>query len=118
MVRLFEFDTRFSKFGDDFVFYDYKKEFGTNVKSYEKAFDIIFADPPFLSAECIEQTAKIIKKLRKENASIVMCSGKITTDCIKEQLMLDLCAFKPCHERNLANEFCAFANFEFDKLLA
>lgn len=89
-----------------------------NLKNYENCFDIIFADPPFLSTECIEQTAKIIKKVRKESASIIMCSGQVTKDCIEEHLMLNLCEFRPGHERNLANEFCAFANFEFDKLLA
>lgn len=117
VVRIFEFDTRFSKFGDDFVYYDYN-EIGTNIKKYQKSFNIIFVDPPFLSKVCIEKTAKIIKELRKENASIVMCSGQTVKDYIEENLMLKLCEFKPCHERNLANEFCAFANFEFDKLIA
>lgn len=118
IVRLFEFDTRFA-IHSDFVFYDYKDEIrnGINLRSYENYFDIILSDPPFLSQECIENTAKIIRKLRKENASIVMCSGQTAKHWIEEQLHLNLCGFRPGHDNNLANEFCSYANFELDKLL-
>lgn len=116
IVRLFEFDTRFSTY-PDFVFYDYKDENGINLRNYSEYFDIIISDPPFLSQECIENTAKIIKRFRKENASIIMCSGHIAKHWIEEFLLLNLCEFRPGHEKNLANEFCAYANFELDKLI-
>lgn len=119
VVRIFEFDNRFSVFGDDFVFYDYKDiERNENlVKNYEHYFDIIIADPPFLSEECIERTANIIKQIKKEDSNVIMCSGQTAAEWIKEFLMLNQCEFRPGHERNLANEFCSYANFDLDSFV-
>lgn len=119
-VRLFEFDIRFSVFGEDFVHYDYRdvtKNEETLFGTFEKYFDIIFADPPFLSAECIEHMAVIIKRIMKIDADLVMCSGKTMELWIKNTLNLNKCEFQPEHHRNLANEFCSFANFDLDSLL-
>lgn len=120
MVRLFEFDTRFSIFGEDFVFYDYRdvvQNEKTLIKSFGKSFDIIFADPPFLSEECIVNMADIIKKIMKDDADVIVCSGKIMELSLKNTLNLNKCEFQPEHQRNLANEFCSFANFDLDSLL-
>lgn len=120
MVRLFEFDTRFSNFGEDFVFYDYRDVVQnelTLIKSFEKSFDIIFADPPFLSEECIGTMADIIKKIAKDDADLIVCSGKVMEVPLKNTLNLNKCEFQPEHQRNLANEFCSFANFDLDSLL-
>lgn len=120
MVRLFEFDTRFSIFGEDFVYYDYRNVVQNEeslIKKFEKSFDIIFADPPFLSEECIENMAGIIKKIMKEDADLIVCSGKIMEVSLKNILNLDKYEFQPEHQRNLANEFCSFANFDLDSLL-
>lgn len=106
-------------FGNDFVFYDYKDiERNENiVKNYEHYFDIIIADPPFLSEECIERTANIIKQIKKEDSNVIMCSGQTAAEWIKEFLMLNQCEFRPGHERNLANEFCSYANFDLDNFV-
>ncbi|XP_055305636.1 protein-lysine N-methyltransferase CG9154 [Sitodiplosis mosellana] len=119
VVRLFEFDNRFSVFGDDFVFYDYKdKERNeTSLKDYENHFDILIADPPFLSQECIEPIANIVKRLKKEDSKIIMCSGQTAAGWIKTFLELNQCEFRPGHERNLANEFCSYANFDLDNFV-
>lgn len=120
IVRLFEFDKRFSAFGEDFIYYDYKD---TNhhekkiFKVYGNYFDIILADPPFLSEECIEHVAAFIKRLKKYNSDIIMCSGQTAAVWIKNSLNLHQSNFHPEHERNLANEFCSFANFDLDSLL-
>lgn len=119
VIRLFEFDSRFSSFGEDFVFYDYK-DVNRNeflFKSYESSFDIIIADPPFLSRECIEHTSKIIERIQKNDADIIVCSGQIVSAWLKELLKLNMCKFIPEHQRNLANEFCSFANFDLDSLV-
>lgn len=119
IVRIFEFDARFSAFGDDYVFYDYKdaKNNETFLKHYEHSFDIIIADPPFLSEECIERMANIIRRIKNDDSKIIMCSGKTVAKWIEGFLGLNICEFRPGHERNLANEFCSFANFDLDNFV-
>lgn len=116
IVRLFEFDKRFSAFGEDFVFYDYR-EAANHGHKFEKYFDIIFADPPFLSKECIEHMAAIVKRIKKDDADVIMCSGETMENCIKSCLNLNKCFFQPQHERNLANEFYSYANFDLDQMM-
>lgn len=71
-VVLFEYDSRFKIFGVDFIQYDYKSPL--NVPRYMSSqFDLVIADPPFLSVECLTKTAVTIKFLTKEN--IVLCTG-------------------------------------------
>lgn len=116
-VRLFEYDKRFATFGEDFVYYNYKDVANykdTLFKNYGKYFDIVFADPPFLSKECIRYVALFINGIRKDDADIIMCSGATMQLHIKDTLNLEKCKFQPEHERNLANEFCSFANFDLD----
>lgn len=121
IVRLFEFDRRFTLFGADFVFYDYKNTANLYedmlYKDYDKYFDIVLADPPFLSQECIEQMSVFIKRVAKDDANLLICSGETVHFWIKHTLNLEKCEFQPEHERNLANEFCTFANFDLDSLL-
>ena len=61
-------------FGEDFIFYDYKKPLDLEAAITEHSFDLVFADPPFLSEECLTKTAKTIKYLAKEK--IILCTGK------------------------------------------
>ncbi|XP_055923746.1 protein-lysine N-methyltransferase CG9154 [Eupeodes corollae] len=118
-VRLFEFDKRFSIFGDDFIHYDFNEAFcePEYFIHHTAIYDIIIADPPFLSEECITKTAHIIKKLMKPCAKLVFCSGEIVGPWIAKYLYLKPYNFRPEHERNLANEFVCYANFNIDELL-
>ena len=78
-LHILEYDSRFEKFGEDFVFYDYNKplEIHKNMKNY---YDIVVADPPFLSEECLTKTAITVKFMAKDK--ILLCTGKFTTlDC-------------------------------------
>lgn len=71
-VTLLEYDGRFKIFGADFIQYDYK--FPLDVpRSMSSHFDLVIADPPFLSEECLTKTAVTIKFLTKKN--IVLCTG-------------------------------------------
>lgn len=75
---LFEYDSRFSIFGGDFVQYDYK--FPLDVpRDMSSQFDLVIADPPFISDECLTKTAVTIKFLTKKN--IVLCTGEIIYFC-------------------------------------
>lgn len=120
IVRLFEFDTRFSVFKEDFIHYDYRnaaEHEKTIFGNFENYFDVILADPPFLSEECIQQMAAFIKRIKKDDADVIMCSGEIMEPVVKNTLNLNKCQFRPEHERNLANDFCSYANFDLDSLL-
>lgn len=119
IVRIFEYDQRFSVYADDYIHYDYKlivndPEYMTQ---YTEHFDIIIADPPFLSEECIHAMSMLINRMRKPDSSIILCSGDVIADWAKTHMDLKQCEFRPQHERNLANEFGSFANFNLDELV-
>lgn len=71
-VSLFEYDGRFKIYGADFIQYDYKSPLDVP-RDMSGRFDLIVADPPFLSDECLTKTAVTIKFLTKKN--IVLCTG-------------------------------------------
>ena len=71
---MFEFDRRFAVFGEDFIFYDYKNPLDLPDSVTEHSFDLVFADPPYLSEECLLKTAETIRFLTKEK--IILCTGK------------------------------------------
>ncbi|CAG9770603.1 unnamed protein product [Ceutorhynchus assimilis] len=110
-VTLFEFDQRFAAIGKDFVLYDYKAPL--NIPR-EKAsyYDIVLADPPFLSEECLTKTAVTIKFLTK--GKIILCTGATMAELAQRLLDLRKNKFEPKHKNNLANEFWCFTNFNDD----
>ncbi len=72
-VKLFEIDTRFARFGgDDFIAYDYRSPLDVP-RDLRENFDLVVADPPFLSEECLTKTAVTVKFLAKEK--IILCTG-------------------------------------------
>jgi hypothetical protein len=83
-IKLFEYDKRFSMYGEDFSFYDYKNPL--EVKSeYEGFFDLIVADPPYLSQECHIKTGMSIRLMGKDAASgalkLIICTGELMIFC-------------------------------------
>lgn len=75
-VDLFEFDNRFEAFGNFFIFYNYKDP--VNVPNHcVGAYQVVIADPPFLSEECLEKVALTIKKIVAPNGKIILCTGNL-----------------------------------------
>ena len=72
-TTLLEYDRRFEIYGDDFVFYDYNKPLELPKALQIEPFDLVIADPPFLSEECLRKTAQTIKFLAK--GKILLCTG-------------------------------------------
>lgn len=70
---LLEFDRRFAAYGDDFVFYDYNEPLSLEARVPPRSFDVVLADPPYLSKECLEKVAKTIKYLSK--GKVLLCTG-------------------------------------------
>jgi len=118
-IRLFEFDQRFSCYGQDFVFYDYNNvsDDPEYMHEYLQQFDIVIMDPPFLSEECISKLALIVKKISKPKANLILCSGEVVEDWASTYMGLRKCRFCPEHERNLGNIFASYANFDLDDLI-
>nr|CAG4634952.1 EOG090X0ABW [Alona affinis] len=112
-VRLLEFDTRFSMYGTDFVFYDYRSplEFPSK-EAMSSSFDVVVADPPFLSEECLTKTALTMRYLSK--GPLILCTGAVMEQLADRLLHLKMCSFRPSHRNNLANDFRCYANYDFD----
>ncbi|KAF5296166.1 hypothetical protein FQA39_LY12620 [Lamprigera yunnana] len=114
-VKLFEFDGRFAKVcGADFVQYDYKYPLEVP-KHLTDSFDLVIADPPFLSEECLTKTAITIRLLT--NKDVILCTGAVMADLAKRLLAVQQTSFIPEHRNNLGNDFCCFTNFNIDDLV-
>lgn len=70
---LLEFDRRFAAYGDEFVFYDYNNPLCLPEDLLPQSFDIVIADPPYLSEECLSKVALTVKYLTK--GKILLCTG-------------------------------------------
>nr|CAG4645694.1 EOG090X0ABW [Lynceus sp. MCZ IZ 141354] len=113
-VKLLEFDTRFAMYGEDFLFYDYRSPLELP-RDMQSGFNVVIADPPFLSEECLTKTAVTIKFLAK--GAVILCTGAIMEDLAKRLLHLNLCNFLPHHSNNLANDFRCFSNYNLDEFI-
>ena len=56
------------------MFYDYTKPLVLPQKLEEKSFDVVIADPPYLSQECLQKTADTVSFLAK--AKLILCTGQ------------------------------------------
>nr|CAG4646447.1 EOG090X0ABW [Macrothrix elegans] len=113
-IRLLEYDTRFSVYGEDFILYDYNSPLEIP-KELGSSFDLVVADPPFLSEECLTKTALTMRYLSK--GPLILCTGAVMEDLAKRLLQLKICKFQPRHKNNLANDFRCYANYDFDGAL-
>ncbi|KAF7650176.1 hypothetical protein LDENG_00129590, partial [Lucifuga dentata] len=104
-----EYDRRFAAYGHDFIFYDYNEPLSLPAAVAPQSFDIVLADPPYLSEECLRKVAKTIKYLSK--SKVLLCTGGVMEKHAKELLDVQLCSFLPKHSRNLSNDFRCFLNY-------
>lgn len=88
-----EFDRRFATYGDDFIFYDYNEPLSLGGSAAPQSFDVVLADPPYLSKECLEKVAKTIKHLSK--GKVLLCTGVLNP--IPERSEIELIFLSPRH---------------------
>ena len=81
----------------------------------QSTFDVVVADPPFLSDECLTKTAMTMRYLSK--GPLILCTGAIMEELASRLLQVKLCEFQPKHKNNLANDFRCYANFQFDPVV-
>ncbi|XP_050703784.1 EEF1A lysine methyltransferase 1-like isoform X2 [Eriocheir sinensis] len=114
-LALLEYDTRFSCFGDDFFFYDFRSPLALDPK-LRCGFDLVVADPPYLSADCLTKTSLTIRFLSKPDGKVILLTGAVMAD-LAERLLgtRPLKSAPPVHHsNNLGNPFVLYANYGFD----
>ncbi|KAL9373856.1 hypothetical protein Peur_033476 [Populus x canadensis] len=111
-VQLLEYDKRFEQYGSDFTFYDYNKPEDLPGQ-FKHAFQVVVADPPYLSQECLEKVAQAISFLAIPGKSyLLLLTGDVQKDKAAELLGLHSCGFRPQHSSKLGNEFRLFTNYD------
>ncbi|PON82407.1 Protein-lysine N-methyltransferase Efm [Trema orientale] len=111
-VQLLEYDKRFEQYGSEFTFYDYNQP-GELPLELKHAFDVVVADPPYLSKECLEKVADTISYLtRSSESSLLLLTGAVQKDRAAELMGLQPCGFRPRHSSKLGNEFRLFTNYD------
>ena len=78
---LFEYDKRFSIFGEGFNFYDLNKPLEIDSKHHKK-YDIIIADPPFLNKETVQKVAESMKLISNEGSMKIFITGLQVQDAV------------------------------------
>ena len=73
-VYIFEYDKRFAIYGEEHIFYDYNNPLDLPEKIATHSFDIVIADPPYLSKECLRKMSETIKYLTQ--GKILLCTGR------------------------------------------
>ena len=81
---LFEFDKRFSIFGDNYNFYDLNNPLKIETKHHNK-YDIIIADPPFLNKETIKKVAESMRLIGKKDSMKIFITGLQVQDSVIEE---------------------------------
>ncbi|XP_066542750.1 EEF1A lysine methyltransferase 1 isoform X1 [Hoplias malabaricus] len=107
---LFEFDQRFARYGDEFIFYDYNNPLCLPEHILPQSFDFVIADPPYLSEECLSKVALTVKYLTK--GKILLCTGAVMEEHATKLMDMKMCSYLPKHNHNLANEFRCYVNYE------
>ncbi|XP_061782082.1 EEF1A lysine methyltransferase 1 [Nerophis lumbriciformis] len=106
---LLEYDRRFSIYGQDFIFYDYNEPMALASSVTPHSFDVVMADPPYLSETCLSRVSQTVKFLSK--GKVLLCTGSIMENVAKQLLDVKVCNFLPRHNKNLSNEFRCFVNY-------
>ncbi|KAM9049401.1 EEF1A lysine methyltransferase 1 isoform 4-T4 [Megaptera novaeangliae] len=88
-ICIFEYDHRFAIYGEEFIFYDYNNPVDLPEKIAAHSFDIVIADPPYLSEECLRKTSETIKYLTR--GKILLCTGLPWTTAVFSRSPLDHC---------------------------
>jgi len=114
-VTLFEFDTRFAVYKEEFVLYDFRSPLDVPRPCYS-AFDVIVADPPYLEESCLSRVSSTVKLIAKDSAKVILCTGKVMAPFASSLLGLSLQRFAITHEKErLSNPFGCFASYDLDE---
>ncbi|XVF07454.1 hypothetical protein REPUB_Repub06bG0140100 [Reevesia pubescens] len=107
-----KYDKRFEQYGSDFTFYDYNQPEDLPLE-LKHTYQVVVADPPYLSKECLEKVTQTISFLAQPQQSyLLLLTGDVQRDRAAELLGLRPCNFRPRHSSKLGNEFQLFTNYD------
>ncbi|CAM9178573.1 unnamed protein product [Laminaria digitata] len=113
--KVFDMDTKWAK-NPGFVLYDFTRpeDIPQDVRG---TFDMVVADPPFITEQVWENYAAATKMLlRPGGAGLVLCSTiSENASFMKELLGAKPCKFKPSIP-NLVYQYSLYVNYESDRL--
>lgn len=110
-AQLLEYDKRFGQYGSDFTFYDYNLP-DELPQAMKHAYQVIVADPPYLSEECLEKVAQTVAFLAHPGkAFLLLLTGEVQRERAARLLGLNPCGFRPEHANKLGNEFRLFTSY-------
>ncbi|XP_072989460.1 uncharacterized protein [Typha latifolia] len=110
-AQLLEYDKRFEQYGDDFMFYDYNQPEELPL-ALKHTCQVVVADPPYLSKECLEKVAQTISFLANPQSSfLLLLTGEMQKERALKLLNAHPCGFTPQHSNKLGNEFRLFTNY-------
>ncbi|KAJ4705481.1 Protein-lysine N-methyltransferase [Melia azedarach] len=111
-AKILEYDMRFEQYGSDFLFYDYNKPEDLPLE-LKHGFNVVVADPPYLSKECLEKVTQTVSFLAKPGDSkLLLLTGEVQKERAANLLGLRPCGFRPQHSSKLGNEFRLFTNYD------
>lgn len=111
-AKILEYDMRFEQYGSDFAFYDYNQPEDLPLE-LKHAFNVVVADPPYLSKECLEKVTETVSFLaRRGDSKLLLLTGEVQKERAAGLLGLRPCGFRPQHSSKLGNEFRLFTNYD------
>ena len=117
-LALFEYDKRFSIFGDNYNFYDLNKPTEIDDKHHKK-YDIIVADPPFLNKEKIKKVAESMRLIGNKDSMKIFITGLQVQDSVIEEfpeLKLQSNIKIEHDKQRLQNPFGFFCAIDLEKI--
>ena len=117
-LALFEYDKRFSIFGDNYNFYDLNKPNEIDDKHHKK-YDIIVADPPFLNKETIKKVAESMRLIGNKDSMKIFITGLQVQDSVIEEfpeLKLQSNIKIEHDKQRLQNPFGFFCAIDLEKI--
>ena len=117
-LALFEYDKRFSIFGDNYNFYDLNKPTEIDDKHHKK-YDIIVADPPFLNKETIKKVGESMRLIGNKDSMKIFITGLQVQDSVIEEfpeLKLQSNIKIEHDKQRLQNPFGFFCAIDLEKI--
>ncbi|EIE18232.1 hypothetical protein COCSUDRAFT_60431 [Coccomyxa subellipsoidea C-169] len=96
----------------NFSLYDYRKPHAVP-DELKGAFNVVVADPPYLSEECLQKTVETMKVLaRNEIPKFYLLTGGTMKEPARKLLGLRPTVYRPQHKTKLGNEFLLYTTSE------
>ncbi|KAL0666834.1 hypothetical protein Bca4012_029538 [Brassica carinata] len=103
---------RFERYGSEFTYYDYNEpeDLPLELKHW---FNIIVADPPYLSKECLERVTQTVSFMASPVDSLLLLLTEMCKDIWRLRYwVFGLACLKPHHSSKLGNEFRLFVSYD------